>query len=63
MAKEAEQQLRKDILPLEQRPEITEVIANGLQGMNVYFYGESAPLGAVLTLPGRSGENPCPPTW
>lgn len=48
MAKEAQQYLRKDILALEQRPQIAEALAKTFQGANLSFYGEGAPLATAL---------------
>lgn len=48
MAKRAQQTLRQEILPLEQRPAIAEALANTFQGANLSFYGEGAPLAAAL---------------
>lgn len=48
MAKRAQQSLRQQILPLEQRPEIAEALAKTFQGANLSFYGDAAPLAAAL---------------
>ena len=45
---QAQQQLRKDILPLEQIPLIVEAAAKVWQGANLSIYGESAPIVATI---------------
>ena len=45
---QAQQQLRKDILPLEQIPLIAEAAAKVWQGANLSIYGETAPIVATI---------------
>lgn len=45
---QAQQQLRKEILPLEQVPLIAEAAATVWQGANLSIYGEAAPIMATL---------------
>lgn len=40
----AEQEMRREILPLEQTPEVVEAAARVFQGANLSIYGENAPL-------------------
>jgi hypothetical protein len=40
----AEQELRREILPLEQAPQIVESAAKVFNGANLSIYGENAPL-------------------
>jgi hypothetical protein len=45
---QAQQRLRKDILPLEQIPLIAEAAAKVWQGANLSIYGETAPVVATI---------------
>ena len=42
LADKAKQDLRKEILPVEQVPEIAQAVSQMLQGANLSVYGESA---------------------
>lgn len=48
LEKKAVQDLHKDILPLEQMPQITESLSKIFQGANLSIYGENVPLLASL---------------
>lgn len=44
MLERAKHELRKEILPIEQLPEIAEAVSKMFQGANLSFYGEASPL-------------------
>ncbi len=48
MKKRAEHEMRKEILPLEQMPEIAKAVSQMFQGTNLTFYGEASPLVSSL---------------
>jgi CRISPR/Cas system-associated protein Cas5 (RAMP superfamily) len=48
MKEKARHELRKEILPLEQMPEIAKAVSQMFQGTNLTFYGEASPLVSSL---------------